>query len=504
MSRLLQLHPQRLMRLSSPTPALLAIGWLLAASGCGNISCPAGLSNADGVCVTVDPAAPREPQVPGEPDAGMMEPSLREERCDGVDNDGNDAIDEPWPELGQPCGEGGGRGACVLGEIVCAAHGRGVVCKGAVGPTVEVCDGKDNDCDGIVDNGPAEVCDGDDNDCDGLIDEGVLSVKQEQLGERATVATIDHGFAVARALGSVIRIETYHTDATRTGYHDEIESPSADHAFLESDASGGRFLVALGQHRFHVVEARIDAEMVPVIVGSQELHDDWDQGIDWGIYEPPYHPRVSASPPRFLGHRDLITFALTPFGYDGLGELAAAPTAANGVPYHAYFDSAGAFAVWEQYDNVRAGWLLDGGELLLEIDVGRGSKPAIALAPTGPAVAYLQGGKLLLSELAGVTLQCAEGRFCDTPVEADPIAETATTAMGLAYHEASDSWVIAASEQLLVVGRGESGPLVQQSLMSRIADEPPTQVDVVVSGGTAAIVQSGERGDTALTFMGCF
>ena len=43
-----------------------------------------------------------------------------------------------------------------------------------VGPVAEVCDGKDNDCDGTPDNGPDEVCDGEDNDCDGLIDEGAL------------------------------------------------------------------------------------------------------------------------------------------------------------------------------------------------------------------------------------------------------------------------------------------------------------------------------------------
>ena len=44
-------------------------------------------------------------------------------------------------------------------------------------PTTEVCDGKDNDCDGQIDEGGVcctptpEVCDGKDNDCDGQVDE---------------------------------------------------------------------------------------------------------------------------------------------------------------------------------------------------------------------------------------------------------------------------------------------------------------------------------------------
>ena len=71
----------------------------------------------------------------------------------------------------------------VVSEETCSEEAPCNAC-GACGPTPEeVCDGKDNDCDGETDEGvlnacgecgeqPVETCDGIDNDCDGNIDEG--------------------------------------------------------------------------------------------------------------------------------------------------------------------------------------------------------------------------------------------------------------------------------------------------------------------------------------------
>jgi hypothetical protein len=61
-----------------------------------------------------------------------------------------------------------------------------------------------------------------------------------------------------------------------------------------------------------------------------------------------------------------------------------------------------------------------------------------------------------------------------------------------------------AGTQLAVVGRGEEGAVLKQAVVLDALDEAPKRVDVVVSGGTAAIVQAVTNGDSALTFLGCF
>src|SRR6185295_16971311 len=93
-----------------------------------------------------------------------------ETRCDGKDNDCDGCIDDTFPEVGlAPAAAGAscvvtapttcrdsGKGTCQgTGKFVCNTQGTGITCQvtnpGAA-PTAEVCDGKDNNCDGIVDN----------------------------------------------------------------------------------------------------------------------------------------------------------------------------------------------------------------------------------------------------------------------------------------------------------------------------------------------------------------
>jgi len=79
-------------------------------------------------------------------DAATPTPEL----CNGKDDDCDGSVDEDFPSLGKPCNTESCQGP---GQYICNAQGTDVACTvTSTGPTPEICDGIDNDCDGVIDN----------------------------------------------------------------------------------------------------------------------------------------------------------------------------------------------------------------------------------------------------------------------------------------------------------------------------------------------------------------
>ncbi len=240
------------------------------------------------------------------------------EACNGADDDCDGAIDDGNPGGGAAC-QTGRPGRCAPGTEMC--RGGAVACVGAADAVAEQCNGIDDDCDGMVDEGNpgggaqcqtgqagrcapgrllcqggavvcdrtdgpiAESCNGADDDCDGVVDDGfgVGDACQVGLGACQRAATL-----VCNAAGDGTRCNASPGAPTAERCGNGVDD-DCDGAVDEGFDNGDACQVGQGTCRrvgLRVCNAARDATVCDAVAGSptaescNALDDDCDGTVD--------------------------------------------------------------------------------------------------------------------------------------------------------------------------------------------------------------------------------